>query len=409
MPSRQLDITEHSTARGIELTRSQAHALNTVRYQTKGGTGGSPLVDVSVGSSTSRAEYDLRTHGLCGVFSVGDLDVSIRPRMHPDVVWGMLALSRDLPSPTVGRLSRGMALDAHVMESFLAHVEELLVDGLSEGYHPAREVGTRPRGSIDFSWFASPSAAALRYTYSEFSRDVPQNQLLAAALERVASLSRTRGAVAHRAQLLRESFLGVRPDPCATEFTDSRRYAPVTALARWILEDGGITLTVNSSSPLTQGIMYEPSRVFERYIQNRLEVYFGKVGGRVWPQGKNNPAHLDAQSLWRAFPDVVIGRGSRNLAVVDAKYKPRAVAPTRADLYQAIAYADAFQVDQAMLIYASTRFNRRHHRIGRRSRILLTVIELDVCTPAVSDVDAFLQDALTWSQKSVTRSSGYQS
>lgn len=391
----RIDALEHETVTGISMTEDQARALRSVVYSTTNGPA-SPVMDVRVGSSKGR--YDLRTRGVCGSFAVNGSDVIIRPRVEESLLEQMLSRSSGVRFTLSGPVSRGDTFESRVDVSFLNEVDRICRLGLASAYQTRSEVGSAPRGAIDFGWFSNPITLELKYSYPDFSRDVPENQQIVAALQVVGSASRMSGRPSSRARRLRSAFEGIYPDAVPKSLhksTSFERYRTALALADLILGSSRASAISDPSAVAAQGILYEPYRFFESYVQDQAARVAESTGAQVDRNSSEHPIYLEAGHRWRVYPDVAIWSGGACLAVVDAKYKPTSHVPSRDDLYQALAYAVSFGADAAVLVYASGRTSCSSFNIGADG-LRVTVIELDV---SYGDIGAL--DAVLWKELSI--------
>jgi len=90
--------------------------------------------------------------------------------------------------------------------------------------------------------------------------------------------------------------------------------------------------------------------VFENFVTDSLGAALARIGGRCQTQDRHT---LDEGGLVDIRPDLVWRIDGRPVAVIDAKYKAEQPAGfPQADLYQALAYATAYHLDEAHLVYA---------------------------------------------------------
>jgi 5-methylcytosine-specific restriction endonuclease McrBC regulatory subunit McrC len=386
-----IDLVEHATSTNVRLTPRQARAIRSVRYVSSDGDR-APVVDVRPGAADDL--FELRSRGVCGTLTIDDIDIAIHPRMTTTLLGqlvGRLAGIRDI---RMGKLEKGADLPAQIDSNFLDQVNLLIRSGLAASYTTSSDVGSAPRGAIDFGWFANPLSIELKYSYPEISRSIAENRQLVAALSKISAASRRSGRPSSRARQLLAAFAGIPADAQEYALQDSTRFAnyrPALTLAGWILRDEGISVVGTESRITTQGLLYEPSRIFEAYVQHELVRHAASIGAWVDRNAREKSAFLDAASRWRVFPDAVVWRGGACLAVADAKYKPRASPPSRSDMYQALSYAQSLDTKSAIYVYASDAHTVETYDLGRSGDVQVTVIRLDTVCEDIEALDAILR------------------
>jgi 5-methylcytosine-specific restriction enzyme subunit McrC len=178
-----------------------------------------------------------------------------------------------------------------------------------------------------------------------------------------------RGLHLRLARLLRlRAAVGSRPKlPTAFELAQVR-YTPITLpfkqaalLSHRIASRLGYSATDEASS--AEGILVDVAELWELFVLNcarravpsALRIEHGTTLGRRDYLLRSKQGE---RGMGRLKPDVLVLRGDRATAVIDAKYKRLAFAPERpngvdqADLYQLAAYASRYQPERvAALVY----------------------------------------------------------
>jgi 5-methylcytosine-specific restriction enzyme subunit McrC len=128
------------------------------------------------------------------------------------------------------------------------------------------------------------------------------------------------------------------------------------------------------------GFVLNMPKVFEDFLTKSLRAALVPYGGQVKSQ---KTVHLDEAQLIRIQPDIVWMEGRQPMAVVDAKYK--AEKPDGfpdADLYQALAYATALNLEAAHLVYAKGNEPAQSYTVRHAgTRITAHTLDLETSLP----------------------------
>jgi 5-methylcytosine-specific restriction enzyme subunit McrC len=196
--------------------------------------------------------------------------------------------------------------------------------------------------------------------FAEFSRETPENRVLAAALHVVLRAAPERPDLrASAARCLREVGCSEAPrleqrDLAAARVSAAtRHYRVPLALARLLVESlsAGHRPAAGFRAVKSPSLLVEMPRLFERFVCRTLQR--GLAGdARVRSAGHSVP--LDDGSHAMLTPDAVVEGRDGPLCVVDAKYKPEPTdrhEPSASDLYQMLAYCVGYDVGHAVLVY----------------------------------------------------------
>lgn len=269
--------------------------------------------------------------------------------------------------------------------TFERQVERALRQGILQGYRAAEETSQLVRGRIHEAdqirrHYGLPLPVEI--SYDEYSVDIPENQLLRAATERLLrlpgiSVPIRRRLLHHRARLTDVSALvhGQRlPNWRPTRL--NARYHSALHLARAILrgssaEHGAGNLRIN-------GFLFDMNKIFENFVCVALGEALRHRGGRTELQARG--LHLDEAATVHVKPDFVwYDDSGRALAVVDAKYKAeRPEGFPDADLYQLLAYCTTLHLPAGHLVYAKGNAPHAAHHIRNTGiRIHQHALDLD--------------------------------
>ena len=353
--SSQIQLVEYSSLKGVRLTREEASALNDLGVASQ--REGSPTRKrvLQVGPEYREGAYTLTASSVVGSVKLGDTQISIVPKIGVGKTAFMLGYSLDEIRWRDEDLwqSSGDLLEALVVP-FVESVEALVAGGLEEAYSEVEEVGSRPRGAIDFSWSGVGLPLPVRYRFDSFDVDTAANRVLRAALLQilsVAGMSRLGGV--HAMQLL-DAFHGVpRLAPLDLDpFISSDRYKAPLDLARMILDGSGIEPAKGET--FSRSLLFDMNSIFENFVVRVIAEHLEGAGFSVDSQGRRFPRFLVDRRRLMVHPDFAIWSGGRCLLVGDVKYKLLNGSLRRTDLYQAISYALATGAETALLLYAGS-------------------------------------------------------
>ena len=293
--------------------------------------------------------YRVRVSDAVGIIVLEGLQILVRPKIPKEHLLYLFSRSRTLPRLDAARglLAEGVELWELVAEWFLREAERVLRRGLLRDYRETSEDTPALRGRIN-------ELSAGRHYYGgvlaaeciadEFDCDSALNRILKAglsALTRSAVLprrelrDRAASALRHMDEIgeLQESDLRVVVD------LRSRYYSDALALARAVLSGVGRSLVAGRGAAWT--FLLRTPELVEAGIRQILVEEFG-----------SDVVHKRGLEIGRSLtvnPDLVFTGRS---AVADVKYKlaPRTWSEDRADLYQAVAFADAFEARAAGIV-----------------------------------------------------------
>ena len=311
-------------------------------------------------SPTPTGEWRVTGVSKVGVVRIGDVEVSIEPKVPLERLFYLLARGQEWGSwfEQSVRLGTVESLYPAIAEAFATWAERVFRAGVLRGYRPTRAAEPAIRGR----WLVAeqirvrhgmPLPAELQY--DEFTADIAENQLVRSAVRRVIAFAGLPNPL--RGRLLRvdlqlgEVALLARGQVLPTVHFDRRneRYRPLVALAELILTNGSLDHHV--ASVAATGFLLDLPRVFERFVEAEVIRAARPLGGEIIPQLETA---LDAAGHVRIRPDMVWRRDGRVQAVFDAKYKSEKPAGfPNADVYQMLAYCVRHELASGHLIYAA--------------------------------------------------------
>ncbi len=273
-----------------------------------------------------------------------------------------------------------------VVARFLCHQAELaLRQGPLKGYRTVEESSSILRGRLreaDQLRRHHGRAIPIEIRHDDFTVNVPENQLLLAAIIRMAGVPRVREEHQHRLAALRAALVGVTipergagPPPWHPNRLNLR-YHGVLRLAEVILQ--ATSPEHISGSLLANGFLFNLWKIFEDFVVAALaEELQTRHGGLP----RDYPCHLDQNCAVTMKPDLVWQVNGRPVAVVDAKYKPEKPSGyPDADLYQVLAYCTALRLPHGHLVYAQGNAEPRRH-VVQSSGIEIVCHALDLMLP----------------------------
>lgn len=343
---RRLTLTEGAPPRVVELSSAEAEALASAELAVVSSTPGSADWLVAAGTKV-------------GVARVGDLQVSIRPKIAIDRLVFLMGYAT---KPTFWR-NHSVLLDVESdLPEALGHAFARLASkatdqGLLQGYKTVDESLAVVRGRIRVRDQISRRFGVglpLEVTYDDFTIDIAENQILLAAATRLLRMPGLSKTVRHSLQRIRMQMSGVsvlaRGELVPTWIPSrlNARYQAPLHLAELIL--AGDSFEQRQGDLLVGGFVFDMWRIYEDFLSNALRESLAPYGGSASLQHR---MHLDEAHRVEMRPDFVwTGRDGRRI-VVDAKYKAEKPAGfPQADLYQLLAYCTVLGLADGHLVYA---------------------------------------------------------
>lgn len=341
-------------------------------------------VSVEPPSFKTAQQWVLRSEGWVGHLPVTpDLCLSIEPKVPVANLFEMLELAyklRVIEFPDVRAAGSLSEFYERVALILARRVLDRSRRGLYASYVGQREMLPCVRGAIDLRHrVCRPWEVSLVCDYQEHTADVPENQILAWTLWRIAHSGLCSDRVLPTVRRACHAVWGMAsPVPCPSSACVGRLYnrlnddyQPLHALCRFFLESAGPTTGSGEHGMIP--FVVEMSRLFELFVAE-------------WLRAHLKPAlelrYQDALSIgergeWRLEMDMVLydRESGRPCHVIDAKYKTPDK-PDNADLYQVVAYAEALGCSDAVLVYPSRRQGSGDVIVGQK-RVRTVAFPLD--------------------------------
>ena len=300
--------------------------------------------------------WEIRTTSTVGAFRIDGHRFVIRTKVPVPSVLAMM----DVPVGTESLLDDAMAtgivddLQLAIVRLFCVAVESTTRRGVRRDYVRREERLVAARGRIDMrEMIRRPGMdSPIACTYDDHVADIPLNRLLKAALVRCGRLEGVppdwRRRLAAQTHEL-EDVTPIADLEWARRWTPApmeRHYTASATLARWILESTG--MADRHGEATAGGFTVDMNQLFEEFVTR-------EVAAALPAHTVTGQAHVtlgrDGAVVMR--PDIEIRDARGVVAVADCKYKVLDGDLARTpDYYQALAYATAYGLDEAWLLYA---------------------------------------------------------
>jgi 5-methylcytosine-specific restriction enzyme subunit McrC len=341
--------------------------------------------------------WELRSARKVGVVRAGALTVWIHPKITVDRLLWMLGWARNpgwVDGEPIGFLPASELVPV-IAEAYCVQAERALRGGLLHGYREVDDISMVLRGRLRADEQLRRRyglAVPLLVRYDDHLADIAENQLLRAAAARLLWLPGVPARVGQRLQALHGLLADVsdlipgRPLPRWLPTRLNVRYHDALWLAQVVLAAGAVD---HEPGPVRlDGFLVDLYRVFEDFVTATLAAVLERHGGRCQAQ---DPHTLDEDGAIAVRPDLVWRLDGAPAAVIDAKYKAEHYSGfPQADLYQALAYATAYHLPVAHLVYAKGNEVARGWTV-RHAGVRIIAHTLDLSAPSddlLGQVDA---------------------
>lgn len=327
------------------------------------------------------------SRGLVGVARVGgNIEVWIIPKLP---IARLLFLAGYAANPRGWRdedveLDVAEGLVPAVARFLCNQAEQALRQGPLKGYRTVEESSAVLRGRLretDQLRRHHGRAIPMEIRYDDFAIDVPENQVLLAAITRMATVPRVRDEHLRRLTALRATLAGVTIPERGASLPSwqpnrlNQRYHAVLRLAEVIWQ---ATSPEHAHGPvLANGFLFNLWKIFEDFLVAALsEELQARHGG----MRRRYPCHLDQACAVEMKPDLVWQVNGQPVAVVDAKYTQDKPSSYQDSLYQMLAYCTALQLRRGHLVYSRGNAEPTRHLVGY-SDIEIVCHALDLALP----------------------------
>jgi 5-methylcytosine-specific restriction enzyme subunit McrC len=350
---------------------------------------------LAVTPSFTSSGYDLSATSWVGTIRTPGFALALEPKVTIPRLLFLLSYTldpkrwRDVPfdyQPTD-------SLVEAVIPGFVHQVRRAVWQGVQQGYLTQADALSTVRGRVDFGQQLRRRHGRLppvEVVYDEFTEDILENRLLKAAIHRLRRLQlrspvsrsalRTLGSAFERVTLAQ--FDGRRlPEVTYTRLNE--HYRPAVELARLILRATSFDLSHGRAR--SSAFLVDMNSVFETFVTVALREAL-RADERTFPTPHMAPPlRLDDRRRVRLEPDLTWLHDGSRIFVGDVKYKRlRAAGYLHPDLYQALAYTVATNLDDAMLIYAAGEVEDATHHVSHvGKRLHIRTLELSAPPDAI--------------------------
>jgi 5-methylcytosine-specific restriction enzyme subunit McrC len=336
--------------------------------------------------------WQVGSAGKVGAARVGDVEVRIKPKVEIARLLFLFGYSAHGAAwrPETVHLEESADLVAAMAQALWRQIARAIHQGLLPGYVVIEESAPVLRGRLlESAQLARHHGLPLplEIRHDEFTTDIPENQILRTACERMLLVPRVDPESSRMLRRLLRDFANVTPlrqgDPIPA-WQPSRlnsRYQPALRLAELVLH--ATSVEHSRGAVAVNGFLLDMAKLFEDFVTVALrEAIEGAYGGRVIAQSRHL---LDLAGRVELRPDIVWRSGGIDVAVIDAKYK--AEKPSgypNADLYQLLAYCTVLGLRAGHLVYAVGNEEPARHVIRQAgTEIICHALDLDQAPSAL--------------------------
>ena len=339
---------------------------------------------------TWKRGYFLKASSYVGAVIVGDLAITVRPKIPIDRVMFLITYAMDPHHwrMNISQLEQAKNLIEAVVLAFTHRTRQAIHRGLLRGYRREEDALYEVRGQIRFGdqigrRFDMP--LPLEVAFDSYTEDIEKNRMLKTAIYRLRrTFIRSEGAE-RELRSLRPAFSsvdlgqyrrGLLPKVRYTRLEE--HYRPAVELAALIIENSSLELFHGKVA--SASFFIDMNRVFEEFLYVALRESI-EIPESQWRRGES--ISLDEGCCIGVEPDLswwptgATGHGSRPVFVGDAKYKNPARGYDASDIYQMLAYCTAVGLPSGLLVYASVNSEPKAYKI-RNSEKTIEVASLDL-------------------------------
>ncbi len=298
--------------------------------------------------------------GKVGAARIGDIEIRIKPKVPIARLLFLAGYSQHAARwrPETVPVAEAGDLIPAVAQALWRQTERATHQGLLHSYILIEESSQVLRGRLLESEQLHRHHGLplpLEIQHDEFTIDIPENQILRTACERMLTVPRVDAESQRMLRRLIRDFVDVTrlprgyPVPAWQATRLNGRYHIALRLAEIILRATSVEHELGSVA--VNGFLLDMPKLFEDFVTVALrEALVPTYGGRVNAQDRS---HFDEAGQVLLRPDIVWKVWGSAVAVVDAKYKAeRPAGYPNADLYQLLAYCTVLGLRNGHLVYA---------------------------------------------------------
>lgn len=187
----------------------------------------------------------------------------------------------------------------------------------------------------------------------------------------------------------------------------NERYRPLRDFAKLVL--GAMSPSPRAATETSFSILFPMEQVFEGYVAETLRMWAPRLGierSRVRVQGRGDRRFLlrsvaTGKGRTQLKPDVWIASGGEGRGIVlDTKWKlpekSRSIGPSPADVYQMLAYAQAYDPRDLLLVYPRYQMSGERDWYFPGGRHRLRVVEWPVEAPLAERESLLFDEIRAW-------------
>ena len=323
--------------------------------------------------------------GKVGAARIGPVEVFIRPKVEIARLLFLLGYASHggvWQQDTV-RVTSAADLIPVIAQALWRQTERAIHQGLLPGYVVVEESSQVLRGRLRESaqlhaHHGLPLPLEIRH--DEFTIDIPENQILRTACERMLSVPRVDSESQRMLRRLLRDFGDVTviprgsPVPLWEPSRLNARYHAALRIASLVLD--ATSVEHETGNVAVNGFLLDMPLLFEQFVTVALrEAITARFGGRVEGQVRY---YLDQAGQVPLRPDIVWKVSGTTAAVIDAKYKAEKPAGyPNADLYQLLAYCTILGLPVGHLVYARGNASPARH-VVRQSGVEIICHAIDL-------------------------------
>lgn len=311
---------------------------------------------LEVTPTESPDRWRIRAQQFVGTVTVRDTTILVRPKVHLPNLLALMGV--ELPASVWHAEQASLAAEPNLLVAmaklFCISCEETTRRGIRRDYVTTHERLIAPRGRIDLRALIRRPGVEIPApcVYDDHTANIPLNRVVKDGLStclRLAGLPPVwRRRVLAQMTELEEVESGMVDTRWVADWTPSpmeRHYESTVRLAALLL--AGSSVSDRFGNSLVSSFLLDMNDLFERFVTAELR----KVDGVELEDQADITLGSDGSVQMR--PDLAFHRGGRVVAVADCKYKVLDSSGGRtSDYYQALAYATAYQLSDAWLLYA---------------------------------------------------------
>lgn len=356
MSARVIEFTEWGDGAAVPLTAAECVVLQRLGDRLR------------VRWTGDREAWVAPRDGAVGIASLSpETTIVVRPKWPIRSLLELTAYAYEVTMPPLVP-GEAASLDRTGPQNWLAllltiQVEELLAQGIRQGYREVEDELPYVRGQIAFSAFrpARERTCLIPCRFSDFVLDTVENRIIRGTLELLSTaplIEEVRRRLLDTLRAFAQVSLQWPSAPMFDRVSLDRlnlHYRPALEICRLVIEGVGVELTPGSIAG--SAFFFSTHEVFERALFRAFHEAAPRETRRGGQYGERIRV-LEGGPPWSVYfqPDIILGPREVPWLVADAKYKRPTVEHREAerflsgDLYQALTYAAALRAP-VVLVY----------------------------------------------------------